>query len=326
MPQRSSKKSMAEIIGPIYERYKKILPRLKEIEPTTFFQGNYWTTLKLVCLATYIHACYVPIISKNKTMQKNIGDRFYFIDLLSNSGVNLLCNHVECEPEPEKCKTCKQDRKNYFVGSSILASTAEPPFKTLYFVDKNKDNLDCLEKRLLFMKQQGLCKSDIITKHEDCNVVVDEILSEIKSHGSFHFLAFVDNEGLDADWVTVEKLLDAYFSDLVINFPTSSVKRNMHYPDTVCKFLGLDNIGLLNGQPALDYYVDKIRKKGRTVETIPVNTGKGYHYDIIIVTKKDAKFMDVIYDIKTKIKSNSAKEAETAFTILNGKQKTLDKY
>jgi hypothetical protein len=82
----------------------------------------------------------------------------------------------------------------------------------------------------------------------------------------------------------------------------------------------------LNGQPALDYYVNKIRRKGRTVETIPVNTGKGYHYDIIIVTKKDAKFMDVIYDIKAKIESNSAKEAEIAFTILNGKQKTLENY
>lgn len=316
-------KNLAERLRPIIQRYAPILQELYDAEPNAFFSANYWTPLKLYCLAAYIHSCYVPIISKNPSIQKRIGDRFYFVDLLSNSGINIVCNHKDCEPEPSKCAACKRESKTLTVGSPLIAATANPPFKKLYFVDMNSANIAALEKRLSILKKHGMCQSDTECVEGDCNSALERILSEIRKSGEFHLLAFVDNEGLDADWETVNKLLDAHFSDLVINFPTSSLNRNIHNNVVVSRFLGVATISELHGQKPLEYYVNKIRSKGRTVETISVKSGKAYHYDLIIVTKKDAKFAPAIQFIKRNVESNSAKEAETAFDILKQRQRTL---
>jgi three-Cys-motif partner protein len=320
--RKSVIKSFRERIEPIFKKYAPVMKELVDVDPSVFFSANYWAALKLYCFAAYIHSCYILIISKNRTVQKRIGDKFYFIDLLSGSGINLICNHKDCDPEPTKCSKCSKFNV-WSVGSSLLAATAVPPFKKMFFVDDEK-KLRILEKRIEILRQKGMCLGPAEFKAGDCNVVMPDILREIKTAGPYNLLTLVDNQGFNADWNTINQLLDCY-GDVVITFPTSDVIRNLPIPSSeasIKKFIGCKDISEICGDP-LAYYVDKIQKKNKTVVTIPVKTGKPYHYDLIIVTKADAKFSGVIIHIKKSIEANTAREAETAFHILSGKQETL---
>ncbi len=309
------KKSFTDRLDPILKKYSSVMPALVEVDPSSFFLANFWAPLKLYCLAAYAHSCYVPIISRN------IGDNFYFIDLLSNSGIDLVCKYRDCEPQPEKCSKCS--KKHYIVGSPLIAATAIPPFKKMFFVDENKTNLDALRGRLDILTNAGLSKSQFKLIHGDCNLAVDGILAELTQSGKHHALVFIDNQGLDADWATINKLLEHRYCDLIINFPTSNVTRNPHNLGALKRFLGSSDFGT---KTPLDYYVEKIRETGKTVETIAVRTGIPFHYDLIIVTKPDAKFSGVIHHIKENIERNTAREAENAFNILLGKQDTLTRF
>ena len=188
MPERKLK-TFAERIGPVIDRFRPIMNDLVKIDSERFFAANYWAPLKLYCFAAYIHGCYVPIISKNPKIRRYIGDNFYFVDLLSNSGINMVCKHKDCDPEEnrERCEKCKR-KGGYLVGSALIAATAEPPFKKMYFIDINPKNLTVLRKRLEFLTQKGMCKSRFETKEGDCNVVIDEIIRQIKTGGGYHFL------------------------------------------------------------------------------------------------------------------------------------------
>src|SRR5690606_34629237 len=68
----------------------------------------------------------------------------------------------------------------------------------------------------------------------DCNIEVDKIVSAIKKEDDRFIegkwsslnLAFLDPEGLELKWETVEKLGSLGRMDLIINFSTSGVIRN----------------------------------------------------------------------------------------------------
>jgi three-Cys-motif partner protein len=320
-------KTFAERFRPIFERYKSIMPELLAVDSKKVFYGDYWAPLKLYCFASYIHSFYVPII------KNYVGDNFYFIDLLSSSGITQVSKCDDCVLEERECATCKY-RKNKLkvdvAGSSLLAATSNPPFKKMYLVDLNDRNLDALMKRIAILETKGLsyCK-EIDSIKEDCNKVVEGIITEIAQSAKsatkrkYHFLAFIDNQGLDANWTTIDKLLNCY-CDLIINFPTSSITRNLE-TDATKIFLGCGDISELNDLTPLDYYVNKIRER-KSAEIINIKTGQGFHYDLIVVTKKDsAKFKGYIDFLKKTIESNDAGTVEIAFKILLDKQAPLFK-
>ena len=317
-------KPFSERIRPIFEKYSSLKTQLVDADPKTFFPAQYWAALKLYCFAAYIHSCYIPIISKNPMAREIIGDSFYFIDLLSGSGINLICSerHRCGSSQPDSCPSCSKGV--YTVGSALLAATSNPPFKKMFFVDNDGGNSKTLEKRLEILKRNGMCNGDYAVKTGDCNLVLPELIKEIKSKGAYHFLAFVDNQGFDASWKTIDQLLDCY-GDLVITFPTSDIIRNLPIESSepaLKEFLGFDNISDVGTDP-LAYYLGKITAKGKLAESISVKTGMSYHYDLIIVTKPKAPFWGVIEHIKKNIENNTAKEAEMAFSIIAGKQKSL---
>jgi three-Cys-motif partner protein len=326
MPEKI-KKTLTQRLSPIIDRYSpQLMKELIAVDPTCFFPADYWAPLKLYCFASYIHTCYVPIISQNKY----VNDNYYFIDVLSNSGINLVSKCKDCIPPEDGCLNCrkKEKPKAHMPGSSLLAATANPPFKKMYFIDKDKKNLVVLEKRLNILKNNKLSETIFELKEGDCNTVIDEILEEIKSTGRpYHFLAFVDNQGFDADWNTIDKLLNCY-SDLIINFPTSNIIRNLNIPkseNSLIRFLGCNQISEVGDNP-LRYYINKILSKDKEVEVVSINTNAGFHYDLIIVTKKGAKFKPYITSLKKNIEENTAKEAERAFEILEGSQDILSRY
>ena len=68
----------------------------------------------------------------------------------------------------------------------------------------------------------------------DCNVVVDTIVQHIRQLDAKYIdgvwpclnLAFLDPEGLEVEWKTVEKLANLHRMDMIINFSTNGITRN----------------------------------------------------------------------------------------------------
>lgn len=303
-----------ERLRPIIRRYAPVMQEMLDVDRKEVFEGDFWAPLKLVCFASYTHNCYIKII-------KNHTENFYFIDLLSSSGITRVSKCKDCNLEGKACSECKYRNriKAYMAGSPLLASTAITPFKKMYFVDTQPKKLDVLGKRLKILEGKGMCKSPYALIQGDCNEVIDAVLAEIKT-GKYNFLVFVDNQGLDAEWKTIEKLLDCH-CDIIINFPTSSINRDLH-TNAAKAFLGCQDISELGSSEPIDYYLNKIRRT-RTAEAIRINTGIAFHYHLVLVTKQNPGFRAFIDSLKSTIERNTAEEAEMAFNIISGRQSTL---
>lgn len=301
-------RTLVEKFRPILGRYA---PYMNELKQGEVYDVDFWTPLKLYVIASYIHTCYVKIIPNTF-----IDGNFYYIDLLANCGLNMVGDE----------KTKKE--KHPFPGSPLLAATANPPFKRMYFVDIDGNKLTSLSKRLEILKAKGLCKSDYRAIVGDCNGVIDGILGEIKQ-SPYHLLTFADNSGLDVTWNTVCKLLECY-CDLIINYPTSNMKRAFgqaragYELNKLHDFFGcnVENEVSIESE-LLEYYANMIRIKGKNVEKIHIDTDIGYGYDLLIVTKLNAGFTSYINSLKKSIEGVSADDVEAAFQVLSGKQSTL---
>jgi three-Cys-motif partner protein len=328
------KRPLAEKLGPLFKF--KYLNDLEKIYPAIYYPANHWTPLKLACLYSYLHTCFIPIQGKRKIKEKlNI----YFVDLLSNSGINKIdrCKNCEFEKDSKEClrKKCRvrQFYKDSFIGSPIVASIAEIPFDKMYFVDKAPSKCVALKKRLGWLKSKPEYE-DIKPQvmQGDCNVVVNDIFKDIgpKNLKFYSILAFIDNEGLDVHWGTIAKLSNKY-SDLIINFPTAQIKREFEAAKTgrshekLDLFFGEKNIlDKCTKETLLNYYVKKLKEMGRPVWTIDIRAGDlSFHYHLIIAVKKGRPSFSKFIDGIKKFESYDSKDIEKDIDILFGRSKTL---
>jgi len=325
MPRK--KLTLAEKMAPIFRKYDDLMPALIKVNPKQYFPADYWAPLKIYCLASYVHTCYSKIIGSRI-------ENTYFIDLMSNSGINYVDPCKNCG-EKEKCRDCRKKRKPkiYMVGSTLVASTSKPPFKKIYFVDNDPEKVKTLSTRLDILKGNGFPEIDYQPIIGNCNEKIDEILSEIKGKKEefrkYHILAFADNEGLDVEWKTIEKLLLSY-CDLIINFPASNLNRVFGQPSSfntkkLDAFFGCDVKNKVKDQSKLlELYCKRIKeiKPEVRVEAIRINTNIGYYYDLIIVAK-DGEYWKYIENLKKNIEENSAQTVENIIPVITGQQKTL---
>lgn len=198
----------------------------------------------------------------------------------------------------------------------------------------DSEKVKTLEDRLEIIKSKLSSNLNYTGFPGDCNKAVDKIIKRIKSstntHPKFHALGFLDNEGLNISWETIKKLLDLRYCDLIINFPTSNVKRAFGQPDNYNKgklndFFGCEIKKVVSSpDELLSFYVNKITsaKKDCCVTQIKINTGITYHYHLLIVTK-NAPFTNYIKSLKAEVEHNSANTVEQIISIIKGKQSTL---
>lgn len=328
---------LAEKLAPLFKF--KYLPALVKICPDVYYPAKHWAPLKIACLSSYLHTCFIPIQGSRKKKQRlNI----YFIDLLANSGVNRIdhCKNCDSEKNSAAClrKRCRA-REFYndpFIGSPIVAAAAKTPFNKMYFVDKEAAECDALEKRLHFLRQtpeHSAINYSVIKG--DCNGAVDSIFEDIGETAlKFHsILAFVDNAGFNAKWDTIAKLASQY-SDLIINFPTAEIKREFGAARSgrghkeLDLFFGEKNIlELCNEDNCLEFYVNKLKSMGRPVQTVAIKADElSFHYHLIITVKKESPgFYKFLESIK-KFESYNSKDIEAAIDILFGRATTLAKF
>lgn len=162
-------------------------------------QSGQWALAKLDYLRRYIDVFETAMRSKWKTRT--------YIDLLAGPG-----------------KIQVRNTETVALGSPLLALTVKHPFTGYFFVDADPTNASALRSRC----DASSLKDRVQISTGDCNVVIDEIVSELKkSEANSLNLAFLDPEGLELQWSTVAKLASIRKMDLVINYPEGGLNRMM---------------------------------------------------------------------------------------------------
>ena len=117
------------------------------------------------------------------------------------------------------------------LGSPLVALTTQHPFNNYFFVESGKQEFADLEKRV----QASPLSDSVNLYNKNCNIAIDEIINKLNqidrqkmpNEWSSLNLAFIDPEGLEIRWETIKKLGQQNRMDLIINFSTSGITRNI---------------------------------------------------------------------------------------------------
>ena len=137
-------------------------------------------------------------------------------------------NYIDLQAGPGKNRFSPSG--DIMLGSPLLARSTRFPFDNLFLVEMESPEFDALETRI----GVGDRAASANLYNDDCNVAVDSIVGQIGQTDSQFVpgqwpslnLAFLDPEGLEVEWKTVEKLARMNRMDLIINFSTSGITRN----------------------------------------------------------------------------------------------------
>jgi len=154
-----------------------------------------------------------------------------YIDMFTismhNKGWRAL-NYIDLFAGPGKCRVTSTGA--ICLGSPLLALKSPRPFTACFFVDTDPDAIAALRQRCRVLP----CSTQVHFFDEDCNVVVERIVSEIAAGDHDHAdewpslnLVFLDPEGLELRWDTM-KTLARLRTDLIIHYPQQSLQRTLH--------------------------------------------------------------------------------------------------
>lgn len=257
-----AKKGIEWFIGHI-EPLLKIGSDFDALFPGEYYEPREWAVTKLVALNYYL-TMYTRII------KNNFSGKMRYLDLMSGTG---LCRIRQTE--------------HVIAGSALIAAHTKIPFDDHIFVDKNKKSIQDLERR---MDYTGRAYQTI---HDDCNKCIENIVSEFEDGD--HYLAFIDNLGLDVNWKAIETLLE-YDGDLIINFQTNGVERvrgrarkSVGDRETLTRFYGCDvweNCD--SGAELLGSYMGLIQGVSNRKNIVPIHVQGvgGFRYDLLLATKE----------------------------------------
>ncbi|MGH7771604.1 MAG: three-Cys-motif partner protein TcmP, partial [Candidatus Binatia bacterium] len=157
---------------------------------------GYWSLNKLRYLAAYAYIFATSMRQKWFTV---------YIDLFAGPGKSLV-----------------KDTGEVVKGSPLVALELVYPFNRYIFVEAEPKALNALEKRVAPYKE----KVEIHTKGIDCNAAPRKITSLVPPNSLT--LAFIDPEGCDVHFSTIQAMAETGRVDLFMTFPMGmDVKRNV---------------------------------------------------------------------------------------------------
>jgi three-Cys-motif partner protein len=234
--------------------------------PTRVF--GTWTTEKLDYIRRYIYMFATSM--KGKPWRQRS-----YIDLYAGTG-----------------KYRAEENGEVHLGSTLLALTTEHPFTHYYFAEKDSSNLNILKKRCQAATQK-------ISFYEgDANQKVSEIVNEIATvdkqkipnQWSSINLAFLDPDGLELEWKTIETLAKVNKMDLIIYYSQFGLNLNLkncyqtRSETTIDKFFGDDEWRRIFKKwnlkdsmagihrDLIDYYKSKLHSSGY-IDVVEPETG-----------------------------------------------------
>jgi len=139
-------------------------------------------------------------------------------------------NYIDLFSGPGKCII--RGTNEYVLGSPLLALKTQHPFTDYYFGDTEQENIDCLRER---SKDSAVHQNHIHYLTGDANQKAREVVSDIekadkvfiKGVGSCLNLAFLDPDGLELEWSTVETLGKMKTMDLIVHYSQNGLTRNI---------------------------------------------------------------------------------------------------
>jgi three-Cys-motif partner protein len=188
-----------------------------------------WTSEKHFYLQRYIEIFETSM--KLKFQKRN------YIDLFAGSGRNYL-----------------RETKTFVDGSPLIALNAQNPFTGYIFIEKSKRRITALQSRC-----ENRFHDRVFTFYlGDCNIKVDEVIKYTGINQALN-LAFIDPDGLEVNWSTIEKLASIKRMDMIINYSEGGINR------AIGKFVKSENSDCLSQYfGTVDWkeiYADYQRKK-----------------------------------------------------------------
>jgi three-Cys-motif partner protein len=170
-------------------------------------ESGEWVKEKLYYIKRYIDIFEVAM--RDRSWRRRI-----FIDLFSGPG-----------------KCIVRDTNEFLLGSPLLALQTQYPFTDYYFGDLEQYNIDSLKQRV---SESSIPKDRIHLLVGDANSNVRDVVTEISQFDKFIRgvlpclnLAFLDPEGLELEWKTIETLAHLNRMDLIIHYSQNGLTRNL---------------------------------------------------------------------------------------------------
>ena len=222
------------------------------------------TRLKLEALRRYIYMF--------TTSMKDRWESRTYTDLLAGPGKVSFQQMGDSQPS------------EFQLGSPLIALTTDFPFTHYWFVEKDEKYYEALKHRVLMSH----IDSNVEVFQGDCNDIVDEIVSEIALLKGSLNMAFLDPEGLELPWVTIEKLAKIKRMDLIILFSTNGFLRNVENSFENENFTTLDKLfggpgwrdeysrgrGQFDKRRMIEYYKGLFTPYGYRFKELPVKNSK----------------------------------------------------
>lgn len=294
-------------LQPLMEAGKDLYARSNTLEtklPT--YDKGYWTGLKLILVKYYVKP-YLDILAGGQ------GKKVAYVDLFSGPGLNLI-----------------GDRKVPVPGSPMIPlviNQSKYAFSSYIFSDTNSACTDALKRRMATLEKVD---GSTTILNEDANEVVKK-LPELLD-GVDHALVFIDPEGMELSWSSLCSLVNNLQCDLIINFPSTGIARNLHNPQTettIKKFLGLEQE--IPQEATENWAIQKYRQNlagiGKDISTEIMVQGPGaFHYHLIPamrLTQGGSPWFDVFRSAKERIQRLSGQVLGMIADQIDGRQEPL---
>ncbi len=280
------------------------------------YVGHLWSVLKLIVLMDWVRV-YTMIMQRQKKHDGGWLNEIWYLDLLAGPGTTLV-----------------KEKRYVVVGSPFIAHFfAFTPFDRYYYVEKEHKYAATLKRRMDLVSD---LKGRAMVLEGDCNekILILKRLWEEKHerHVRTHSLVFIDNQGFDFTWSSLEILLEMP-SDIILLFPTSSLSRTIKTtPIKVLEFIGEEELPSEDEDELLDFYKSKIKrvyeKKKRKegyIGSITIgrrDVARPFYYDIILVTKA-GDYVDAWNSTAQKISKVNPEVVDPIMDAINGKVETL---
>lgn len=258
-----------------------------EKEKIQFDSIGYWSELKLEIVKNYAQA-FTTILKAQQ------GFKRIYIDAFSGAGVH-------------RSKTTGE----FISGSPLNALNVEPRFMEYHFIDLDKNKLS-------FLQSLAPSSDNVHFYNEDCNATLcEKIFPRVRYADYKRALCLLDPYGLHLNWEVIEMAGQMGTIDIILNFPTADMKRNVFWrnPEKVADgdiarmnaFWGdgswrdagytqqpglFDIITEKNDEDAVvDAFVERLKEKGGfkyAAKSIPLrNTKNSIVFYLIIASQKE---------------------------------------
>jgi three-Cys-motif partner protein len=237
-------------------------------------------------------------------------DSYYYIDLFAGSGLMKAEN-------------------SFFVGSPIVAVSStvkDKEFSKYICIEENESRAKALDNRMkAICLHYGTCKAEVY--QADSNAELENILKENSPKGKTCFLAFVDPQGItDLKWKTLETLLKHGKGDIILNFPTMSVNRNLTIPEcrpVLTEFLGNNKRIGKTVDEVFNGYKSRISQYRKDVDSLEVIDEHNHRLYDLVFTTSSLGMKNALDDMKERLNEIKTRDIHGLYEVVAEGQKQL---